>query len=199
MRLAILHCLVVLGIVLQPGLPRAETIEGRVVGVIDGDTLTIRDSGKVRHKVWLVGVDAPEAKQPFGQAAKTHLTGLVFGRDVTVEWRQRDRYGRIVGKLMLQPSDCPNCARTVDAGLAQIEAGLAWWYREYRREQSLEDQARYEFAEFDAQARRIGLWRDAAPVPPWEWRKRVTPSWLSRSPPQHDLRSDEDRLPIAMQ
>ena len=100
------------------------------------------------------------------------LSDLVLGKSVSVERRKEDNYGRVVGRVMVQPTDCPTCPRTRDAGLAQLEAGLAWWYRQERREQSLEEQAYYEYAEFDARARRIGLWRDAAPIPPWEWRKR---------------------------
>jgi endonuclease YncB( thermonuclease family) len=151
----------------------AETITGRVVGVNDGDTITVLDSSKIQHKVRLAGIDAPESKQAFGQASKKHLSDLVFGKDVRVEWKKHDRYGRIVGKVMFQPQDCSSCQHTRDAGLAQLEAGLAWWYREYRREQTLEDQGYYEYAEFDAKAQRRGLWGDADPIPPWEWRKKT--------------------------
>jgi endonuclease YncB( thermonuclease family) len=59
-----------------------------------------------------------------------------------------------------------------DVNLEQIRAGMAWWYREYAKEQSAEDRASYSAAENDAQARRVGLWKDAKPVPPWEWRRR---------------------------
>jgi len=170
-----------LGLLLQAGHILADTIEGLVVGVSDGDTITVFDSAKTQHKIRLAGIDAPESKQPFGQASKKRLSDLVFNKDVRVEWRKRDRYGRIVGKVLVQPPDCPTCQQTRDAGLAQIEAGLAWWYREYRREQSLEDQGYYEYAEFDAQARRIGLWVDASPMPPWEWRKktRIVAQWVA--------------------
>lgn len=137
-----------------------------------GDTITVLDGAEGRQEVRLVGVGAPEPRQPFGRASRKHLSDLVLGRDVGVAWISRDPYGRIVGKVTVQPRGCPACQKTRDAGLAQLEAGLAWWYREDRREQSLEDQGRYEFAEFDTRARRIGLWQQASPVPPWEWRKR---------------------------
>lgn len=74
---------------------------------------------------------------------------------------------------MVQLSDCSICPTTLDAGHAQITAGLAWWYRKYASEQSAEDAAAYELSETEARARRVGLWRDAEPVPPWEWRKGV--------------------------
>ena len=149
----------------------ADDFDGRVVGVSNGDTITVVDSALSRHQIKLIGVGAPESEQPFAQASRKHLSDLVFGKDVRVEWLKRDGYGHILGKVMVQPRGCPACRKTRDAGLAQLETGHAWWYREYRREQSLEDQGRYEFAEFDARTRRIGLWRHADPVPPWEWRK----------------------------
>ncbi|KAF0163916.1 MAG: nuclease [Rhodocyclaceae bacterium] len=164
--------LAVLGALLQAGPIVADTLAGRVSGISDGATITVVDTARARHTVRLAAIDAPEARQPFGRESKQHLSDLVFGKEVKVEWRQRDRYGRIVGKVMVQNTPCPTCPPALDAGLAQLEAGLAWWYREYRREQSLADQGYYEYAEFDAKARRIGLWQDEAPLPPWEWRRR---------------------------
>ena len=64
---------------------------------------------------------------------------------------------------------------TLDVGLAQITTGRAWWFRKYADEQSPEDRARYEFAEQEARAKRVGLWRDGTAVPPWEWRQLKTP------------------------
>jgi endonuclease YncB( thermonuclease family) len=168
-----LHCLLAVTLALASLVAAAEVIEGRVVGVSDGDTVTVLDGENIRHKIWLAGIDAPESRQPFGQASKKNLSDLVFGRDVTVQWRKRDRYGRAVGKVLVQPEGCSTCQRTSDAGLAQLEAGLAWWYREYRKEQTLEDQGYYEYAEFDAKAQRRGLWVDANPLPPWEWRRKT--------------------------
>jgi endonuclease YncB( thermonuclease family) len=165
--------LVLVGTLFHAGQILADTLSGQVVGVSDGDTITVLDSTKTQHKIRLAGIDAPESKQPFGQASKKHLSELVFGKDVRVEWKKHDRYGRIVGKVMVQPEGCLTCQHTRDAGLAQLEAGLAWWYREYRREQTLEDQGFYEYAEFDAKAQRRGLWADSDPVPPWEWRKKT--------------------------
>lgn len=166
-----MHLLLVFALAI-PLAALADDFAGRVVGVSNGDTITVLDSAQSRHEIRLVGVGAPESDQPFGQVSRKHLSDLVFGKDVRVEWLKRDRYGHILGKVMVQPRGCPACQKTRDAGLAQMETGLAWWYREYRREQSLEDQGRYEYAEFDARTRRIGLWRHASPVPPWEWRKR---------------------------
>jgi endonuclease YncB( thermonuclease family) len=139
----------------------AETITGRVVGVADGDTITVLDGDKVQHKIRLAGIDAPEKKQAFGQRSKESLSDLAFDKTVDVETSKRDRYGRQIGKVLVNGRD---------ANLVQIERGMAWFYRQYQREQSSNDQRLYEAAEDAAKAAKRGLWRDADPVPPWEFR-----------------------------
>jgi endonuclease YncB( thermonuclease family) len=67
---------------------------GRVVAITDGDTLTILTTDRVQHRVRLAGIDTPEKRQPFGQAAKNHLSSLVNGQTVKVNYYKRDRYGR---------------------------------------------------------------------------------------------------------
>jgi endonuclease YncB( thermonuclease family) len=118
---------------------RAETLVGTVVGVADGDTVTVLDADHQQHKIRVGGVDAPEKAQPYGQRSKQSMSALVFGKEVNVQWNKRDRYRRIVGKVMVAPSDCPTCPKTLDAGLAQITMGLAWWYEKYAMDQSAED------------------------------------------------------------
>ena len=105
---------------------RAPRLSPRVVGVSDGDTITVLDSYNQQHRIRLYGIDAPEKKQPFGSRAKQNLSSLAFGRGATVEWSKTDRYGRIVGKVTVSGED---------VGLRQLQAGLAWWYRQYAREQ----------------------------------------------------------------
>jgi endonuclease YncB( thermonuclease family) len=134
-----------------------------VVGVTDGDTITILDADREQHKVRLAGIDAPEKRQPFGQRSKEHLSDLVFGKDVTLLCGKVDRYGRDI---------CVVYIGGKDANLAQVEAGLAWWYRKYAKEQTAQQRFDYEAAETSAKAGRRGLWADAGAVPPWEWRHR---------------------------
>ena len=149
-----------------------DVIQGRVVSVSDGDTITVLDADHQQHKIRLSGIDAPEKAQPFGQRSKENLSQLIFGRDVTVEWRKKDRYGRTVGKVMVAEPACREaaCPKILDACHAQIVAGMAWWYRQYAKEQESGDANRYEQSELEARARRIGLWSDPQPTPPWEWR-----------------------------
>lgn len=154
---------------------RGETLSGQVVGVADGDTITVLDAQRDRHKIRVSGIDAPEKSQPFGQRSKESMSGLVFGKEVDVLWNKRDRYRRLVGKVMVADPLCRNapCAKTTDAGLVQVTTGLAWWYRKYAREQFPVDALRYARAEQEAQARRIGLWSDKSAIPPWDWRKEA--------------------------
>ena len=139
----------------------AETITGRVVGVADGDTITVLDADKVRHKIRLAGIDAPEKKQAFGNRSKESLSDLVFDQTVDVETTKRDRYGRQIGKVLVNGRD---------VNLVQVERGMAWFYRKYQREQSPNDQRLYEAAEDAAKAGRQGLWLDVVPVASWEFR-----------------------------
>ena len=99
-------------------------IEGRVVGVSDGDTITVLDRAKVQHKIRLAGIDAPEKGQAFGNASKENLSRLVFDSQVEAHCHKKDRYGREVCKVL---------RGATDVNLEQIRAGMAWWYREYAK------------------------------------------------------------------
>ena len=83
----------------------AETITGRVVGVADGDTITVLDSDNVQHKIRLAGIDAPEKKQAFGTRSKESMSDLAFGKALDVETSKRDRYGRQIGKVLVNGRD----------------------------------------------------------------------------------------------
>lgn len=141
----------------------ADTLQGRVVGVTDGDTITLLDATKTQYKIRLSGIDAPEKKQPFGQRSKESLSALAYGKELYVEWFKKDRYGRTIGKLMTKQGQ--------DINLEQINLGMAWHYKKYEKEQSREDRLLYADAEVRAERTRVGLWSDPNPVPPWEYRK----------------------------
>lgn len=131
-----------------------------VVAISDGDTLTVRcgEPGTYEQvKIRLSAIDAPEKAQPFGQRSRQHLADLCFQQQAKITPKTTDRYKRTVADV-----EC----RGQDAGQAQVQAGLAWYYvrygKGYEHLQGLED---------DARAARRGLWVDNEPVPPWEWRK----------------------------
>ncbi len=140
----------------------ADNLVGRVVGLADGDTVTVLDDQKAQHKVRLAGIDAPEKGQAFGNVSKQSLSDLVYDKTVSVEWHKVDRYGRKVGKILIDD---------LDANLEQVKRGLSWHYKDYAKEQSPEDQTRYADAEAQARLDKRGLWVDAEPIPPWAWRK----------------------------
>lgn len=139
----------------------AAQLTGKVIGVLDGDTIEVLDSNKHPHRVRLAGIDAPEKVQPFGQRSKEHLSDLLFSKKVAVEVGKTDKYGRTVGKVLVSG---------VDANLAQVAAGFAWHYKEYASEQPPGDRAAYAQAEESARASHAGLWRDPRPMAPWTWR-----------------------------
>ena len=124
---------------------------GKVVGVTDGDTLTVLTAQRQQHRVRLPGIDGPEKRQAFGQVSKQHLSDLVYDKTVSVVFHKRDRYKRILGKVLVNGAD---------AGLTQIQLGLGWHYKKYEREQSTKDRVAYARAEETARAERRGLWRD---------------------------------------
>ncbi|MBI5041264.1 MAG: thermonuclease family protein [Gammaproteobacteria bacterium] len=157
-----------------PAAVMADQFVGRVVAVADGDTLTVLDDRYTQHRVRLSGIDAPEKKQAFGAASKKHLSDQVFGRGVLVYWSESDRYGRIIGKVIRAEDGCDGseCRYNIDTNLEQVKAGLAWHYKAYAKQQARDDRALYSEAETEARNRGVGLWADAHPIPPWDFRRR---------------------------
>ena len=144
-------------------LANAEVLVGKVVGVSDGDTIKVLDSNKKEHKIRLMGIDAPEKSQAFGSASKQALSNYIYQREVTVEYKKKDRYQRILGKVIFDKQDI--C-------LAMISEGMAWHYKDYEKEQSKIDSDLYSQAELKARQAKIGLWQDANPVAPSAFRRK---------------------------
>lgn len=134
---------------------RGETIACRVVNIHDGDTITVLSPAGPRVKIRLDGIDAPELDQPFGLEAKQALSGMVFGRTITLQITGTDRYERV---LVLAYVDKFN------VNLSLVSAGFAWHYADYSKDVILAK------AQVRAQAARSGLWQEENPTPPWEWR-----------------------------
>lgn len=135
--------------------------DGRVVDVADGDTITVEPiKGGDRVKVRLYGIDCPEGKQPYGQAARGFVANVALYKPVKVDVAKqgKDRYGRAVATITVK-----------GAGVLQellLDAGLAWVYPQYCK-----DRPGWYALEARARKARRGLWRDDNPMPPWEWRK----------------------------
>jgi endonuclease YncB( thermonuclease family) len=136
--------------------PPATTLTGKVVGIADGDTLTLL-VGKTQIKVRLEGIDTPERAQPFGRKAGQALAKKVFGKVVQVDDLGKDRYGRTLGIVRLGKRN---------VNLELVREGWAWWYRKYSPKNK-------ELASAEEAARKAkqGLWADANPIPPWDWRQ----------------------------
>ena len=132
-----------------------ETLEGRVVGVHDGDTVTLLMAGNRQIKIRLAQIDAPELDQAFGQQSKQSLSAMVFNKTIKVEKETKDKYGRTVGTLFVEG---------IDSNKEQIKLGMAWVYRKYLHDQSLLS------LEEAARQAKVGLWADANPMAPWDYR-----------------------------
>ena len=150
-------------LLLVAGALNAATLQGKVIGVTDGDTVTLLDAQKNQHKIRLQGIDAPEKAQAFGNKSKQSLHEMVHGKEVFVDVQKKDKYGRSVGKILVNQTD---------ACLEQIKRGMAWHYKQYANEQSPEDRDVYAQAESTARAQSLGLWKDKSPTPPWAFRKQ---------------------------
>ncbi len=130
---------------------------GRVVHVIDGDTLDMLTPDKKEVRVRLLEIDAPERSQAFGNRARQGLAELCAGKQAVLKATDEDRYGRTLARVY-----CDG----VDANLAMVEQGLAWAYRRYAKDPAILT------AEQEARAEQRGLWVDKNPTPPWEYRRR---------------------------
>jgi len=123
---------------LAPLAATADTITGKVVSIADGDTLTLLDSTNIQHKIRLGGIDAPEKAQAFGERSKQNLARLAFQKQATADCYKTDKYRRSI---------CIVYVAGQGVGLAQLDAGLAWWYRKYANEQPPKQRLDYEGAE----------------------------------------------------
>lgn len=127
-----------------------------VIGISDGDTLTVLNEDKQQVKIRLAEIDAPENGQPFGTKSKQSLSDLCFGKQAKVTPRAKDQSGRTVARV-----SCDG----VDANSEQVSRGMAWVYRKYAKDHNL-----FIF-EHEAKRQKRGLWADKSPTPPWQWRK----------------------------
>lgn len=148
--------LVLILFLLSVMVPAAE-IRGKVVAVLDGDTVTVLDDlDKARFRIRLSGIDAPEKKQALGTAAKKHLSDMIFGKMVSVRFKEIDRYGRIVGTIWIDGEDINR---------RMLRDGMAWHYSHFDKTPE------YAAAERMARHEKRGLWIERNPVNPHQFRK----------------------------
>ncbi len=160
--------------ILLLGVPTfADTFEGKVTAVLEGDTVQIRDTTGKQSIFRLLGADAPEKRQTFFPESKQALQSHVKGQSVTVDWT----------RAQICPPSGGSCAqlakvlfRGEDLGLRQISRGFAWHDKRLKREQSTADKALYREAEVNARQKRRGIWKGKNPVPPWEFVFRDIPT-----------------------
>ena len=131
-------------------------IAGKVVGVADGDTITVLDGNKNQHRIRLLHIDCPESNQAFGTKAKQALSDKVFGEQVVIRWSERDRYDRILGDVHVGK-------RWVNAEM--VKDGFAWHYKQYSKDETIAK------AETEARALKLNIWSQANPTPPWDFRR----------------------------
>jgi endonuclease YncB( thermonuclease family) len=149
----------------------AQSFSGSVIAVADGDTISITTDAvppglAVKSaqtiSVRLEGIDAPEHGQPFGDASRQHLSAIVYGKQVNLNCQGPDRYERWACKVLLPNGE--------DVCLDQIQAGMAWHYKQYQRLQNATDRAAYGAAEDQARRAKRGLWSEANPIQPQDFR-----------------------------
>jgi endonuclease YncB( thermonuclease family) len=150
--------LALLLVVSAPTPGRAADFPAKVIGISDGDTLTVLKADRTQVKVRLHGVDAPETGQDFATRSKQATSELAFGKTVTVRPVSTDRYGRTVAEVVLPDG------RSLNREL--VRNGYAWWFREYAP-----NDRELERLEAEAREAKRGLWSQPNPIPPWDWRE----------------------------
>ncbi|CAB4178456.1 COG1525 Micrococcal nuclease (thermonuclease) homologs [uncultured Caudovirales phage] len=134
----------------------APPFEAVVVSVYDGDTITVRTDETI--KIRINGIDAPELKQPFGQASKQAMSSLVFGKTVTVKPDKKDRYGRLLARVEIAGKD---------TSIKMVETGMAHWYQQYAKHDT-----ELQSAQTKAKSAKLGVWSVPDAIAPWEYRKQ---------------------------
>jgi endonuclease YncB( thermonuclease family) len=134
----------------------ASTYQGKIIGITDGDTVTLLTANKQQIKIRLDSIDAPEKSQPYGAVSKVALSNLVFGKQVIAVSNKIDKYGRTVATVYLSK---------INVNLAMVQKGMAWVYRLYARNKAYYTMENY------ARKYKLGLWSQTKPQAPWDYRK----------------------------
>lgn len=152
----------------------AARLHARVLRVADGDSFDVRTDDGRRFGVRIGAIDAPERSQPWADASRRQLGLLIADREVVLQIAKHDGYGRAVARVFVAApgTEGPGTdGHLRDVAALQLEAGLAWFFRRYADELPPRARAAYAQAEQAARRERKGLWQDAAPVAPWDFRQ----------------------------
>ncbi len=154
---------ILVGLALTAVFPvQAADLTAKVVQVADGDTISVLDNRNRKYRIRFLGIDAPERGQAYGNYCRKNLADKISGRTVEINYQKLDQYGRITGTVRYQ-------GRNIN--LEQIQDGCAWYYRYFARDLSPTLRIQYETAESSARKDRVGLWRDAHPMNPYDFRR----------------------------
>lgn len=160
-------------------------IEGKVINVHDGDTITVLDQNNKKFHIRLQGIDAPELKQEFGNVSQQNLSRMVLGKQVVIVWTKVDKYRRTVGTIKLDGQDM---------NIEQVKAGMAWHFKKYEDEQEPQDRVTYAAAEQQARAAKLGLWKDPNPMVPGDWRQAVKAKRWGPPPPEGTIVGNKNSM-----
>ena len=151
-----LRCLICALLLFICGAVQAADFTGKVIAVLDGDTLLVLQSGNP-VKVRLAEVDAPEKAQPYGNASQKSLAELAMGKQIRVAVRAADDYGRLIATVH---------ADGLNVNHEQVRRGMAWEYSRFHSNRELMALQR------EAQQARRGLWAGEVAIEPAQWRKQ---------------------------
>ena len=146
-----------------------EVLSCFVIGIADGDTITCLDNKKVSHKIRLAEIDAPEKKQDYGNKSTQNLKKMIYRQNVTVKYKNQDRYGRTIGYVFKKSKDINH---------QQIKDGMAWFYTKYGKNNA------YKNSEKSARLNKIGLWEHSSYIEPWNYRRGKRKTFSSMNLPQ---------------
>ena len=162
-------------------------VDGTVVDVVDGETITVRNRKNINHTVRLAGIDAPLLSQPHGEQAHRYLSGLLLGKTVKARGQRFDDTGILRGKVLLNGRDI---------NLELIVAGLAWHRTEIAGEQSERDRQLYESAEFHARRSKFNLWADSKPAEAAKAESATKPASRPEPATEQPIRQTPPTIPL---
>ncbi len=150
---------ILFGVIFLSVVVMATPTNGKVVLVIDGNTVEVAGVDGETKRVMLIGIDSPELGQAYGDVAKKYLEKLVLRKNVSLSIKGKDRWGNLLGEILVNGVDDPR----VD----MLKEGLAWT-AEKNPNPELEPYRSF------AQQKGRGLWKEENPTPPWLYRRQQT-------------------------